>query len=401
MLLKIETNRSIDKFKGECAIIGCSCELSILNMITDKKGESHHQDHKNSEDFYSIDFMNKKADYIIDVKSNEFSKNMANQFNFIWLECLPPECYFSENASYDLNSGIHNALKENGVLLIQGRIPEPSDPSINSENCQIYTNSYKLSTDYEAPLKKGCLAITINQDENIKYKFLTPDNTEIIGQINKNEFTPLLKKLMGRESYQNFKNNQKLPTFYESTEINVTNPLPIEIKRMILKKENIPVHSSCIIIKGDKNIDPNLIIKSLNKNAQKAILNEGIDINILTLDVKYDKELSFKYVHNRSLELIDNQIKRLDKESLQLGNSFFDQKQKLIKAKKITALGELKKEIEKSNQVSSIINSINNTYPELLSGTLSHKTKDCISSIMEMEQLCNDKFSSHIEKIFN
>src|SRR5579883_1969399 len=112
------------EFHGDSAIIGCSCHLSLAEKISDITGKSHHREHSDENQFYSIDYERNDADYKVDVSSPEFKTSTTNRFNFIWTEFLPGNCYLTKEGDFDPKSNIANALKENGVMLINGALPK-------------------------------------------------------------------------------------------------------------------------------------------------------------------------------------------------------------------------------------------------------------------------------------
>lgn len=155
------------------------------------------------------------------------------------------------------------------------------------------------------------------------------------------------------------------------------------------------------MVKGPVGLDPALVIKSLDEDAQKIIENYELRITELKHD-SYDKKVNEDFIKTKALQIVDREIDRLifnRNKIMNSGFAFFKSKRLSARNKKISALSELKNQIFLRFPDKSIAKIIEETHPELISETGKHFTKDKLQRIIQMEAYHLDKCNQLDKKI--
>lgn len=145
-----------------------------------------------------------------------------------------------------------------------------------------------------------------------------------------------------------------------------------------------------LIVKGPATLDPALVIRSLDEDAQKLLSKYKLSGAESKHD-SYDQKVNQDFIKIKVLQIIDREIDRLSlarNKMMHGGIGLFKSKKLAIKDGKILGLNKLKIQISLHYPVQTLAKMIEEScanHPALLSGTVKHLTKDKLQRITEME----------------
>ncbi len=211
------------------------------------------------------------------------------------------------------------------------------------------------------------------------------------------EFLPYNVYLTESKNENHFDNKRIEEMMSDAAVLLITGGIPSSSKKQIQEQiydfKTETAHDEVnIFVKGPKNVNPALIITSLDSNAQKILTKYQFDIKDVKQDI-YDEKANLEFIKMKSFQLIDRRISELESKinemKLTTKTSLLKSRAAVNKNARLQGLKQLKLQIaEKYPQVNlaEIIKQVGEHYPKLYSGIYQHYTKDLLIRIVELEK---------------